>query len=143
MSAEMRKLAEDVERGMVLLRDLPPVAPRPECVARVAAAVVAEAERDLRRRCVLRWSGLGAGAAAVVLLALGAPLLWRSWRTDVSSNAETVLSEWAAALDASQERFASLFTAVPAYDTLDADVDRELDELLRGLDESLRHFENL
>lgn len=139
MNDELDKLEREVEREMDLLRDLPATSPALECVARVKASVGAEARRLARRRRVLRWTGTGMGAAAVLLIAVGM-VLWHGRQPRGFSSSDAALAEWATALDESNARLASLLSV--AGDT-SADENAELDELFRGLDESLWHFENL
>ena len=139
MNDELSKLERDVEQELGLLRDLPPVTPGPSCVARVKAAVAAEAQRIARRRRLLRWTGTGIGAAAAVLLVVVGITLWHG-RPPRATGSDAALTEWATAIDESNARLASLFSA--ASDTGE-DENAELDELFRSLDESLQQFENL
>ncbi len=139
MNDDLDKLERAVERVMGLLRDLPAVTPRPESVARVKAAVVAESRRVARRRRLWRWTGTGLGAAAVLLVVVGIAF-WQHGRRLPAPDPDAALSEWATALDESNARLASVLST--AGDTSE-DENAELDELLRSLDESLRSFENL
>lgn len=143
MSDEPHNLEQTVEQEMALLRDLPAATPRPECLAQVKAAVVAEAGRLARRRRALWWTGTGLGAAAAVLLAVGWLTFGRHARAILTSDPDTALTEWAAALDESNARLASLLNGGGMYGDVGGDENAELDELFRSLDESLRCFENL
>ena len=101
MNDELDKLERDVEQGMRLLRDLPAIPPGPACVARVKAAVSAEARRVMRRRRLLRWTG--SGAAAAVLLVVVGITFWHG-RQARGPGSDAALTEWATALDESNAR---------------------------------------
>jgi hypothetical protein len=140
---ELDKLEQDVEQELALLCDLPTVTPGPECLSRVKAAVVAEANRLARRRRLLRWTGRSVGAAAAVLLAVGGIALWQRGPQRHAPDPDAALTEWATALDESNARLASVLSAGGTYGDAGEDENAELDELLRSLDESLQRFENL
>ncbi len=143
MSTDFRELEQTVEREMDLLHALSAAAPRPERLTCIEAAVVAEAGRLARRRRVLRWTGTGLGGAAAVLLAVGWMTFARQARHVAASDPETALREWAAALDESNARLASLLAGGGTYADIGGDENTELDDLFRGLEESLRRFESL
>jgi hypothetical protein len=140
VSEELDKLERDVEREMQWLGELPAIVPRPACLEGVKAAVCAEAQRVAHRQRLLRWTGTGLGAAAAVVFVVVGITLWTHGRPSRAADPEAALTEWAAALDESNARLASVLSVTG--DTSEDD-NAELDELLRGLDESLWHFENL
>lgn len=143
MSTDFRELERTVEQEMGLLHALPAAAPRPERLARIQAAVVAEAGRLGLRRRTWRLAGVGTAAAAAILLMFG----WRTFsRRAVETAApdpEAVLAEWATALDESNDRLASLLEGDWTRVEPTANDDAEFDELLRGLDESFERFDTL
>lgn len=143
MSEELEKLERDVERELVLLRQLPPALPSRASVERAQARVVAEAARRARR---WRWIGaprVWAGVAAAAVLAIG----WWSWPrgtvSRMSADADAELAAWAVAFDASSASLSEVVEFGWASTAGATDADVELDGLIRGLDESLARFDEL
>lgn len=143
MSDELDKLEQTVEQEMKLLTGLPSVAPRPECLARIKVAVVAEAQRQARRQRVVRWTGAGVGVAAVVALVVGLMFFERPAAHRPASDPGKAFNEWAAAVDESTAHFAKLLAGGGSSATVSDEEGSQIDELFQGLDESLQHFANL
>ena len=77
-----------------------------------------------------------------MLLAVG----WMAARpnaVDAAADSELVLSEWAAALDESNERLTQLVDVGWTPGEPLRDEEGELDDLLHGLDRSFEHFDAL
>lgn len=142
MNADLDKLEQTVEQEMTLLRGLPPVAPRAECLARVKAAVVAESIWVARRRRVLRLGGMGGVAAAVGLLVFGWTAHVRSAERG-TADADAVVAGWAVAVDESNSRLTSLIEYGWTHGEFGRDEDAELDGLLQSLDQSFEEFDAL
>lgn len=145
MNGDLHELERTVEREMELLRGLPDVAPRPECLARVQAAVRAEALRAARRGPRRRWARVASGVAAAAAAAL--VFGWTTWtratRGPALPDPEAVVAEWAAALDESNYCLRELTTSGWARGDATRDAAAELDELLQGIDQSFERFEGL
>lgn len=143
MDGDLHGLERTVEREMGLLRGLPDVAPRPECLARVQAAVRAEALRAARRGPLRRWVRVASGVAAAAALVFGWTTCSRATRGPALPDPEAVVAEWAAALDESNYCLRQLTTSGWARGDATRDAAAELDELLQGLDDSFERFEGL
>lgn len=141
MQRELGKLEQIVEREMGLLRRLPCAVPDEPCLARVRAAVLAENQRLVRRRRLLRISRTVAGAAAAVLLAVSLRLPAGLH----SADPEAILGEWAVAWDASRTRVAHLLDEGWRGEETDDRVDDEaaIDDLFQSLSQTLDRFEDL
>jgi hypothetical protein len=141
---EIRDLERRVAGEMKLLSALPAVAPQPECMQRVKAAVVLEARRIVRQQRCWRYLRLGFGAAAALLLVVGWLTTSRAPSTRPRIDTDAVLNEWGAALDESNARLARLLSGEgSATELVSGDEDTELEDLFRGLDDFLNRFEQL
>ncbi len=134
---DLKQLEREIERELAALGPWPPVAPAPECLARVQAAVRAENER-CRRRTRRVWSAR-IGVAAAVLLAV----TWAAWRprTAAPLDAEQSLELWVAALEETSTQVGELVEVTATVGP--ADDAAELEDLFEGLRESLGRFETL
>ncbi|MCK4342503.1 MAG: hypothetical protein KAY37_12360 [Phycisphaerae bacterium] len=141
----MDKLERTVEREMGLLRELPPVSPRRECVGRIKAAVAREAARAARYHRTLRVLRSGIGVAAAIMLAVGLATMSGLPRPVGWLSSEATLDEWAAAWDESSRRVTSLLDGGWIGDGFGNGLgeDVELDDLFDSLDQSFGHFEDL
>lgn len=143
MNGDLHELERTVEREMELLRGLPDAPLRPECLARVQAAVRAAALRPVRGRPMLRWMRIAGGVAAAAALVFGWTTWSRATRGPVLADPEAAVAEWAAALDESNDCLRALTSSGWALGESTLDADAELDELLQGLDDSFERFEGL
>ncbi len=137
MNGDLKNLEQAIERDMALLRDLPPVAPRPETVARVQAAVrrAAVQRPQPHRFAWLYRTGLGVAAAAALTLAFWPHQPAASQRMTPAVDPDTTVQEWTAAFDASDLRWSRLMDS-----SAPTDASEDVDDLLRGLDQSLNDF---
>lgn len=142
MADDLNKLEQAVERDMDLLCPLPAALPRPEFVAQVCAAVVAEAVRAGRHRRLWRFARGGLAAAAVVLMSVEIATRLRPAVRPVLSG-ESELAAWAAAVDESGARWARLVETGWSSDEPGSYEDAELDETFRSLEQSFEQFESL
>ncbi len=145
MSSEMDNLERTVEREMELLRDLPAVSPRRECVERIQAAVVAEAARVTRHRRAMRLAQAGLGVAAALVLAFGLSTMRPQHRTVGGMGPEAALDEWAMAWDESSGRVTRLLDGgwISGDFGNRGDDEGEFEDLFDSLDQSLGRFESL
>jgi hypothetical protein len=140
MNGDLKNLEDAVERDMALLRDLPPAQPPAVAVARVQAAVRRAAAQPARsRRLAWRYrAGLGVAAAAALAVAFWPRGSSLPTPAIPSADPELTVSEWTAAFEASDLRWSGLIdTAQPG------EAGEDVDDLLRGLDQSLSDFEAL
>lgn len=133
MNASLKNVELTVERDMVLLRALTTPAPSRELVARVAAAVVADARRRAARRAPWRQIALGAAAVIGLVLALRGGV-GRVAAGAVESDS-AAFDAWVAAVDDSN-RALDEATWVGADRATDGGI--EFDRALDGLERSFR-----
>ncbi len=138
MNGELERLERVVEREMEMLHLLPREQPSGACLLRLRAAVLAESRRTRRR--LMPWARSAMlGAAAAVALLVG----WYGGPAGDLLEVDASLRDWGTALEDSNTRLARAVQEGWTRGSSIHDVETELDDLLRSLDESLARFQNL
>lgn len=145
MTNAIDKLEQTVERQMDLLDNLPVEPPRPECVARVKAAVVAEAARLgvlTSASRTPRW--LSVAAALLLAVGLSGVFMSQSARLGQPASDVELFEMWAAAVDESSDTLAFLLEEGWVLNGAGAESDEsELEDFLHSLEESFEQFETM
>jgi hypothetical protein len=147
MSDTLDNLVRTVEREARLLAGLPAVQPAPECLARVRAAVLAEAERLGSRPRRTRVAPPWLASAAALLLAVGLSGVLRHstpWFGAGTMDTDLV-AVWVDAVDESRETLAALLDEgwMVSASGADVDYDSQIDDILDGFKEFFGPFETL
>jgi len=140
MEVGLHNLEREIERARAAWPTLRAIAPPTTIVARVRAAVVAEARRLRRRGRWLQAVRTFGGVAAAALLVVG---LWGP-RAGITPDADalSLVQDWGQALDASGTQLRDTLLGGWARGER-PDAAAEVDELFRTLELSLERFEDL
>lgn len=146
MNAELRRIRETIDRELGrLMGRLPEPQPDPQVLARIRAAITAEARTLSRRQhwlAAARRIGSLAAAAALVF-ALSRPLGPAESRIPQMGEPDQMLATWEQAADASRQQVEQLWVADPLA-SLDATSGYDTPEVpLESLEESFESLERL